>query len=59
MNTKHNVMVTLSLAELDNLKKLSNLLGCSKSRVVSQGLLMLDAELKSISKKKGVDNEVD
>jgi len=63
MNTRHNIMVTLSKAELDNLEKLSNILGCSKSRVISQGLLMLDAEFKSIiqpiSKEKGETYEVD
>ena len=45
MSVSKNLMVTLTEAELEQLTMLSNWLGCSKSRVVSQALNMLKNEL--------------
>ena len=47
MSEAKNLMITLTESELEQLEKLSNTLGCSKSRVVSQALNMLQSELKS------------
>lgn len=46
MSTSKNLMVTLTEAELKQLDKISNWLGCSKSRVISQALNMMAIELK-------------
>ena len=46
MSISKNLMVTLTEAELEQLGMLSNWLGCSKSRVISQALNMMKSELK-------------
>ena len=46
MSITKNLMITLTEAEIEQLEKLSNSLGCSKTRVISQALNLLKSELE-------------
>lgn len=48
MSVNKNIMLTLTEAEIEQLENLSFIMGCSKSRVVSQALNMLSSELKML-----------
>lgn len=46
MSVNKDLMVTLSEAEFDELEKMSDMLGSSKSRVIAQALNMMRISLK-------------
>ena len=47
MSLNHNVMITLTEPELEQLEIMSFTLGCSKSRLIAQALNMMKFELES------------
>jgi len=46
---KKNIMVSLPVAQYEELEKMSFWLGASKSRVIQQALLVLMANLREVS----------